>query len=102
MNRLGQDPDWIERQRAAADVITPVRFGPDVPPISEQLGLAPEDCETEQMALDVIVEVYAKGDITIQKAAILREEIVESLTRRLRPDLNVIGRDHRNRQGDLI
>ena len=102
MNRLGQDPDGIERQRAAADVIVTVSFGPDVPPISEQLDLAPEDCETEQLALNAIAELVANDDMPIERAAVLREEIVESLTKRFRPDLNVIGRDHRNRQGDLV
>ena len=103
MNRLGQDPDWIARQRAAADVVLdPVLFGPNAPPIADQLGLAPEDCASAQSALNAIGELVARDEMTIQQAALDREKIVTGLLTRLMPDLNIIGRDHRNRQGDLI
>ena len=66
MNTLGQDPEEISRQWAAADIVLdPVRFGPNAPLIAEQLGLAPEDCVSAQSALNVIVELVARDEMTI-------------------------------------
>ena len=79
-----------------------VRYGPDAPPIAEQLGYDPseEACETAQMVLDGITQAFADGNMTPQSVRKLRQEVTESLIRRLDPETVISGRSHYDKHGN--
>ena len=72
-----------------------VRYGPDAPPLAEQLGLDPEHsyCRTAQMLLDGVTESLAQDRTTSHKARERRQLITERLVRYYRQGRLLEGRD---------